>query len=70
MWPTWVVCPERPAVSPFAIHTSRSGSAKGNGRRISVCTTLKTVTLAPMPSPAMRMAKAAKPASRRRTRMV
>ena len=70
MWPTWVVCPERPAVSRLAIQTSRSGSAKGSGRRISVWTTLKTVTLAPMPNPAMRIANVAKPASRRRTRMV
>ena len=46
------------------------GSAKGNGRSSSVLTTLKTVALAPMPSPAMRMAKVAKPASRRSVRTV
>ena len=36
----------------------------------SVWTTLNTVTLAPMPRPAMRMVNAAKRASRRRTRIV
>ena len=59
----------RPA-SLLAIHTSSDGFSNGSGRRSSVLTTLKTVALAPMPSPAMRMAKTAKPASRRKVRKV
>ena len=46
------------------------GSAKGSGRSSSVLTTLKTVALAPMPRPAIRMAKVVKPASRRSVRAV
>ena len=70
MWPTCVVWPDSPLVSRLAIQTSRSGSANGSGRSSSVLTTLKTVALAPMPSPAISMAKVVKPASRRSVRTV
>ena len=70
MCPTCVVWPERPLVSRLAIHTSSDGLANGSGRSSSVLTTLKTMTLAPMPNPAIRMAKAANPASRRSVRAV
>jgi len=49
---------------------SRSGASNGKGRSSKVLTTLKTVELAPMPSPAMAMANIANPASRRRVRKV
>jgi hypothetical protein len=52
----------------LAIHTSSEGFSNGSGRRSSVLTTLKTVALAPTPSPAIRMAKMAKPALRRMLR--
>ncbi len=68
MCPTCVVWPERPLVSWLAIQTSRSGYANGKGRSSRVLTTLKTVELAPMPRPAIAMAKTANPASRRRIR--
>jgi hypothetical protein len=70
MCPTCVVCPERPLVSPLVIHASCSGAANGSGRRINVLTTLKTVELAPMPSPAIRMTKVVNATSRRKVRNV
>ena len=69
MCPTCVVWPESPLMSRLAIQTSSVGfgrTAAAAGR--SVLTTLKTVALAPMPRPAIRMAKVAKPASRRSVR--
>ena len=47
-----------------------AGSRNGSGRSSSVLTTLKTVALAPMPSPTIRIAKVANPRSRRRVRKV
>ena len=70
MWPTCVVRPDSAVLSRLVIHTSCSGLANGNGRRSSVLTTVKTVELAPIPRPAIRMTKIAKPASRRRERNV
>ncbi len=70
MCPTCVVWPESPAVSWLAIQTSSDGRSKGSGRRMSVLTTLKTVALAPMPNPAISMAKTANPTSRRSVRAV
>jgi transposase len=49
----------------FSIHTRCFGSWNGSGRSSSAFTTLNTVALAPMPRPAMRIAKAVNPASRR-----
>src|SRR5713101_6694605 len=60
---------ERPsAAGLLAIQTRRAGSRKGRGRMRRVLTTLKMVELAPMPRPTMRMAKVAKPMSRRKVR--
>jgi hypothetical protein len=56
--------------SRLAIQTSSDGRSNGSGRSSSVFTTLKTVALAPIPSPAIRIAKIVKPASRRNVRTV
>ena len=57
-----------PAAGELVIHARRSGSSNGNGRRRSVLTTLKTVTLAPMPRPARATTNSVKVASRRSVR--
>ena len=46
---------------PFAIQTRRSASRNGSGRSSSALITLKTVALAPMPRPMIRIAKSVKP---------
>jgi hypothetical protein len=52
----------------FVIHTSRSPSGNGSGRRTSGLATLNTAVLAPMPRPRITMATTAKPGCRRRPR--
>src|SRR5262245_41782728 len=59
-----------PLVSWLETQTRCSGSANGSGRSSSALITLKTVELAPMPSPAMRMMNRLKRPSRRRARSV
>src|ERR1039458_5233697 len=67
--PTVTVCPDKsPSAPSFAIQTRRPGSLNGRGRISSASTTLKTVALAPIPSPTTRIAKVVKPASRRSVR--
>src|SRR5579863_1433679 len=52
----------------LAIHTSLPGSRNGSGLSKIVFTTLKIVQLAPTPSPTIKIANAANPASRKSVR--